>query len=93
MATRLHLSDLYNVDADRLTDELAAGCYDSTPRGIAELRADVARMLHEMWGPFTLYGEGGCEMREATVEETVASVRSGPEGWIEVEGVRCYVAE
>jgi len=90
---RLTLADLHNVDADRLTDELAAGCYDSTLRPLSELRSDVARMLAEMFGPFTLYGEGGGEMRPATIEETVASVQSGPEGWIEVDGVRCYVAE
>lgn len=90
---RLNLADLHNVNANRLTDELAAGCYDSTPRGIADLRVDVARMLAEMFGPFDLCDENNDVIRDATIEETVASVQSGPEGWIEVDGVRCYVAE
>lgn len=90
---RLTLADLHNVDADRLTDELAAGCYDSTLRPLSELRSSVARMLAEMFGPFDLCDENNDVIRDATIEETVASVQSGPEGWIEVDGVRCYVAE
>lgn len=90
---RLTLADLHNVAADRLTDELAAGCWDSTPRPINELRADVARMLAEMFGPFDLCAENGDVIRDATEAETVDSVLAGPEGWIDVDGQRCYVAE
>lgn len=89
---RLHLSDLYAATAEQLTDELAAAAADSTPRPLAELRADVARLIHETWGA-NLCDEQNDVLREATVEETVDSVLAGPEGWILVDGRRCYVAE
>lgn len=92
-AQRLTLATLHNADADRLTDELAAAGWDSTERPINELRADVARLLAETFGPFGLCNEAGDTIREATVAETVDSVQSGPEGWIEVDGRLCYVQE
>ena len=91
--TRLTLATLHNANADRLTDELAAAGWDSTERPINELRADVARLLAETFGPFDLCDEAGDAIREATPDETVESVQSGPEGWIEVDGRRCYVQE
>ena len=90
---RLTLATLHNADADRLTDELAAAGLDSTERPLNELRADVARLLAETFGPFDLCDEAGDTIREATTDETVESVQSGPEGWIEVDGRRCYVQE
>lgn len=90
---RLHLTDLHNVNADRLTDELAAAGWDSTTRPLSELRGDVARLLHETFGPFDLLDEDNEVIREATEDETVASVLAGQEGWIIRDGRRCYVAE
>jgi hypothetical protein len=90
---RLTLDQLATATADRLTDELAAAGWDSTTRPVNELRADVARLLHEFWGPFDLTDERGEVIREATLGETIDSVLAGPEGWIEVDGQRCYVTE
>lgn len=90
---RLSLSDLHNASVARLTDELAAAGMDSTRRPINELRGDVARVLADTFGPFGLHGEDNEVIREATADETAESVMAGPEGWIVVDGIRCYVAE
>lgn len=91
--TRMTLTSIHDATIDRLTEELAAAGWDSSPRDLHELRGDVARLLHEFWGPFDLTDESGDVIREATEQETVDSVLSGREGWIIVDGKRCYVAE
>ena len=59
-----------------------------------DAREAAARCLHEMWGPFDLHDSETNEViREATADETVESVLSGPEGHILADGRRCYVAE
>lgn len=55
--------------------------------------ADVARQLYHAAGPFDLCDESGDVIRDATERETVDSILSGREGWIEVGGQRCYVAD
>jgi hypothetical protein len=88
----MHIDQIATATLEQLTDELAAAGWDSTQADIREAREAVARLLHETAGPFDLRGEDNETIRKATVEETVASILAGAEGWIRVDGVRCYVA-
>lgn len=77
---------------EQLTDELAAAGWESTQTEIREAREAVARLLYETAGPFELRAEFIGTIRKATADEAVESVLAGPEGWIMVDGVRCYVS-
>jgi hypothetical protein len=79
------------ADLDQLTDELAAAGWDSTQTEVRDAREAVVRLLCEAAGPYDLCDESGDTIREATTDEVVESVLAGPEGWIDVDGQRCYV--
>jgi hypothetical protein len=85
------LTQVSVADLDTLTDELGAACWDSTQTEVRDAREAVARLLCEYAGPFDLCDESGEPIREATTDEVVDSVLAGAEGWIDVDGVRCYV--
>ena len=67
--------------------------YDSSSTDRDYLLSSVAEILHENFGPFDLTAENGDTIREATADETAESATAGPEGWIDVDGQRCYVSE
>lgn len=85
------LTQVSVADLDTLTDELAAAGWESTQTDVRDAREAVARLLHEVVGPFELCDESNDEIGDATVEQVVESVLAGPEGWIMVDGQRCYV--
>jgi hypothetical protein len=85
------LTQVSVADLDTLTNELSAAGWDSTQTELRDAREAVVRLLCEVAGPFDLCDEPGDTIREATTEEVVESVLAGPEGWIDVDGVRCYV--
>lgn len=90
---RLQLADLFTASTDRLNEELAATGSDCIGAYRFKLVEAVVRLMHRDYGPFDLLDEAGNVIREATAEETAESVLAGPEGWIEVDGQRCYVSE
>jgi len=87
----LTLTQVSVADLDTLTDELAAAGWDSTQTEVRGAREAVVRLLCEVAGPFDLCDESGETIRKATTEEVIESVLAGPEGWINVDGIRCYV--
>ena len=90
----LTFADIATADLDTLTDELAAAGWDSTQTDAREAREAVVRLLVQVRQiDLDLCDEAGDTIREATEDEAVESVLSGPEGWIVVDGVRCYVTE
>lgn len=87
------LDQVATATIDKLTDELAAACWDSSFAEIHEAREAAARLLYQYCGDFELCDSETNEViRPATEDETVASVLVGPEGHILVDGRRCYVA-
>lgn len=76
---------------DELTDELTSACRDSSQTETHVAREAVARLIHETQGPYDLCDENNDTIREATIDEVIASVLAGPEGWIMADGKRCYV--
>ena len=87
------LAQVSTATLDQLTDELAAAGWDSTQTDVHDAREAVVRLMHETCGPFDLHDETNDVIGEATVEQAVASVLAGPEGWINSRGTCCYVAE
>jgi hypothetical protein len=88
----MYYTEIANATLGQLTDELAAAGWDSTQTEIYEAREAVARLLHEMSGPFYLCESETNEIiRMATVDEVVESANAGPEGHILTNGRRCYV--
>lgn len=85
------LTQVSVANLEALTEELAAAGWDSTQTSVSSAREAVVRLLCELNGPFDLCDESGDTTREATTDEVVESVLAGPEGWISVDGVRCYV--
>jgi hypothetical protein len=86
------LNQVAVADLDTLTDELGAACWESNQTCVHEAREAVARLLCEYAdSPFGLYDEDDRRISDATTDQVVESVQAGPEGWILVDGVRCYV--
>jgi len=85
------LTQVSVADLDTLTSELAAAGWDSTQTDVRDAREAVARLRCEVSGPFELCGEDSETIDDATVDQVIESVLAGPEGWILVDGVRCYV--
>lgn len=86
------LDQIATANLDQLTDELAAAGWDSTQTELRDAQEAVARLLCEANGDYDLRDERNDLIREATTDEVVESVLAGPEGWIEVDGRKCYVS-
>jgi hypothetical protein len=85
------LTQVAVANLETLTDELAAAGWGSTQTSVSEAREAVVRLLCEVSGPFDLCDENNDTVREATTDEVIESVMAGAEGWISVDGKRCYV--
>lgn len=70
-----------SLDLDSIRDDTRL-----TPAG----REAMASAMAET-GLLALQDDDG-DIRPATAEEAIASMLAGPEGWIQVDGRRCYVA-
>ena len=77
---------------DRLAAVLATrnlgGDADLTDNDRRKLEALLAAVQEET---YDLCAENNDTIREATVAELCESMQAGPEGWIDVDGVRAYV--
>jgi hypothetical protein len=87
----MSLLEVAVANLETLTNELAAAGWDSTQTEVRDAREAVARLLCEANGPYELCDENNDTIRDATVEEVIESVLAGAEGWIMVDGVKCYV--
>ncbi len=89
----IHFTEIATSNLSTLTNELAAAGWDSTQTEVTAARDAVARLLHEVSGPFSLLDSDTNEaIRVATADEAAESANAGAEGHINVDGRRCYVA-
>jgi|2_EtaG_2_1085320.scaffolds.fasta_scaffold00153_32 hypothetical protein len=86
----MKFTEIRTATLDELTDELAAACWDSTQTELTDAREAVARLIEETQGLDLLSDEDDV-IRAATADEAAESCHTA-DGWIEVDGRRCYVA-
>ncbi len=89
----MNFSEIANATLEKLTDELAAGGYDSTQTDLSDARSAVACLLNEC-GDLRLYDSNTGELITSTVENGQAKESAQTtEGHIIVDGRKCYVGE
>jgi len=85
-----------DVDGDTIEAKLHAVLDHQNFGGDADLTDDDRRQLQVLLSlveesTYDLCDEHNDTIRDATVAEVCESLQAGPEGWIDVDGRRCYV--